>query len=879
MNVPTTLPFFNGTRKQATRRDGSPALIFSPRTQLPPFQIQRPNVANDWVKDIFLVDCDGNETDIGNYFRESVELLTGGYTNGVGASQAYDTLTIDTNGKDINSAIKTTTGAGDAAFDSATDISIVEDQRYYLEVILTLITTGAVAAPVAPSVRLVDAGDFTVSRSNTVLLVAGENNIILTATATDATASLIFFNGTADETDFHATVTLTKTARPKVTEFTDVDYIEYYGDPLIRDNSTARLLSTLNKYDSNPTFKKAASGWDSGFMNSPWIALNLDGTPYKDSSGNYYMYYSSTNSEVTGHPSQPQFNDDRVGLALSTDLINWTRVTGLSSDGDGCVMTWGNGDRGDGIGHNSGTPAANEGFADGNFDENDIQIGTIIYDTSDSTFKCWYTGNDNFTSDNLKLGYATSPDGIIWAKDAGNNPILSYGVGDDDDGVYAPNVMKDGATWKMWYIGKRLADGKFGIMYATSVDEVTWVRHSNNWVFQIDVITNGMFAPNVLKLSDGTFIMLYSGIDGSNNGIRYATSPDGISWTDQGINLGLGAGGDWDDDFLMWPSVFLADNTIYLYYRADDVANDVPKIGFASYYAGDLLPRGTFYIKLTDGTNKWYSEWFNIQDVYENEILVWVNASYSTFISSGAKIISAINLAGTDAANTGTFDVANDEVITVILFLTLNSGAAPLIRLIDSSLTSLRSANVTLGEGINEIELTVTAADTVRLQIVNSAPSNFSTSDIWVRRQYSPRFVKLQFTNDKDLHGKRGDDQTILYQEGFTQECWLQTILNTPGANRVDVGQEKDGVFIPEKITTQYKYRIIDYLNRSLFEGLIRLPQHKTITIIDEVGNEYTPDVGNVLVSAEWGTFDTGDVLIEWNDGSFVWVDNAEDIT
>ncbi|KKL62024.1 hypothetical protein LCGC14_2189390, partial [marine sediment metagenome] len=297
---------------------------------------------------------------------------------------------------------------------------------------------------------------------------------------------------------------------------------------------------------------------------------------------------------------------------------------------------------------------------------------------------------------------------------------------------------------------------------------------------------------------------------------------------------------------------------------------------------GDLLPKGTYYLKLTDGTNKWYSEWFNIQDVYENILSLWSNQSYETFISSGAKIISAIETGSNGRVNSSTIDnfaVANDEEIIVIFFLTLNSGQVPSVNLLNADGLAVISNTVAATEGINEITLTVTKAATARMRLINTSASDYSTSEVWVQRKYSPRFVKLQFTNDKDLHGKRGDDQTILYQKGFTQECWLQTILNTPGSNRVDVGQEKDGVFIAEKIITQYKYRIIDYLNRSLFEGLIRLPQHKTITIIDEVGNEYTPDIGNVLVSAEWGTFDTGDVLIEWNDGSFVWVDNAEDIT
>ena len=107
----------------------------------------------------------------------------------------------------------------------------------------------------------------------------------------------------------------------------------------------------------------------------------------------------------------------------------------------------------------------------------------------------------------------------------------------------------------------------------------------------------------------------------------------------------------------------------------------------------------------------------------------------------------------------------------------------------------------------------------------------------------------------------------------------MNTILNTPAQNRIDIGDEKDGVFIAEKIIIQYKYRIVDYINRSLFHGLLRLPQHDSITIIDEVGNEYTPDVGNIETSEEWTTFDLCTFIIEFNDGSFPWTENSEDIT
>lgn len=352
---------------------------------------------------------------------------------------------------------------------------------------------------------------------------------------------------------------------------------------------TLENLLNLKRYPANPIFEAAASGWDSNFVNYPWVVKNLSGVPYQDAEGRYYMFYSSSNSETTGHPTTPQKNDDRIGLLRSTDLVNWTRVTGLSADGSGCVLTWGNGDRGDGTGHNGGAPSAEEGFEDGTFDENDVQLGTVLYDNIAGIFKMWYQGNDNYASDNLSFGYATSADGIIWNKDSGNNPILVYGAGDDDDGLYDPHVLWDAEDdiWKMWYIGKELATGHYGTMYATSPDGIAWTRYSPDWIFQEAVITVGLVGNYVIKFSAGDYLMIYGGADQPNDGFRYATSADGIAWVPQGWIFGLGVSGEWDDKFISWPSVVEVNSSLYLYYRADDVAAAVPKIGFAALHIAE----------------------------------------------------------------------------------------------------------------------------------------------------------------------------------------------------------------------------------------------------------------------------------------------------
>ena len=72
------------------------------------------------------------------------------------------------------------------------------------------------------------------------------------------------------------------------------------------------------------------------------------------------------------------------------------------------------------------------------------------------------------------IGYATSLDGVTWMKSP--LPALTHGSAGSADSFAAadPTVLKDGSTWKMWYTGDD--SNKKRIAYATSVDGVTWAR-------------------------------------------------------------------------------------------------------------------------------------------------------------------------------------------------------------------------------------------------------------------------------------------------------------------------------------------------------------------------------------------------------------------
>ncbi len=154
------------------------------------------------------------------------------------------------------------------------------------------------------------------------------------------------------------------------------------------------------------------------------------------------------------------------------------------------------------------------------------------------TTMMYYSGYDGVQ---FQIGLANSTDGITFARQNGGAPLIPFGPNGDFDSFHAkePWVVKDGATWRMWYTGW---DGlKERIGYATSADGLSWAKQG----MVLDVGANGAFddsgvgSASVVK-DGGTWVMLFSGFDGVSWRIARATSPDGSTWTKQGVVLNLG---------------------------------------------------------------------------------------------------------------------------------------------------------------------------------------------------------------------------------------------------------------------------------------------------------------------------------------------------
>jgi len=148
----------------------------------------------------------------------------------------------------------------------------------------------------------------------------------------------------------------------------------------------------------------------------------------------YRMWYQ--NKELTG-----------IGYVTSTNGIDWTRHP---------------------------TPVLSPGPS-GSWDDAQVADPKVLY--QGGVYHMWYAGNDG---GGWRVGYAWSPDGMAWTKSL-SNPVLTPGPpGSWDEGnVSMPNVLFDGALYRMWFTGwGDWATNRRG--YATSPDGIIWTKYAGN---------------------------------------------------------------------------------------------------------------------------------------------------------------------------------------------------------------------------------------------------------------------------------------------------------------------------------------------------------------------------------------------------------------
>ncbi|HMJ01228.1 MAG TPA: hypothetical protein VK488_15455 [Gaiellaceae bacterium] len=232
---------------------------------------------------------------------------------------------------------------------------------------------------------------------------------------------------------------------------------------------------------------------------------NVDDPALAKVGSTYTMWYSGT-SEDGGKPA--------IFIATSSDGVTWARANGGAP-----VM--------------QATPGA--------FDGDGAYGPDVVYDPADpiTPYRMWYSGRSGVFG---AIGYATSLNGVAWTKYPSYGPVplavLSHGPAGSADSFSAadPTVLKDGSTWKMWYTGDD--SSKKRVAYATSADGITWAK-GGKVIAPEDPgvsanIAFGAFAPTVWKTASG-YSMLLTGRKLVGGGvfqtkIMGTTSTDGVTW-------------------------------------------------------------------------------------------------------------------------------------------------------------------------------------------------------------------------------------------------------------------------------------------------------------------------------------------------------------
>ncbi|MBI4430020.1 MAG: hypothetical protein HY562_12980, partial [Ignavibacteriales bacterium] len=114
-----------------------------------------------------------------------------------------------------------------------------------------------------------------------------------------------------------------------------------------------------------------------------------------------------------------------------------------------------------------------------------------------------------------------------------SNPVLDHGpVGSwDDVGVFISSVIVEKGIYRAWYTGEDGKNRRIG--YATSRDGLSWKKHPSP-VLDIGIDASWeaehVIVPDVI-FTGSQYVMWYSGVLFLVSNIGYAVSDDGIHWS------------------------------------------------------------------------------------------------------------------------------------------------------------------------------------------------------------------------------------------------------------------------------------------------------------------------------------------------------------
>ena len=227
-------------------------------------------------------------------------------------------------------------------------------------------------------------------------------------------------------------------------------------------------------FEGNPVFSPTGNYWD--YSGVQQAKILMEGNLLK-------MFYTAQGSAYSGY----------IGYAYSNDGINWTvNPNPILSPGPG--YTW---------------------------DATAVAGGTVIKD--ESGYKIYYAGWSD-PSGPWHIGLATSSDGLNWVKHP--NPVLFASTGWEYQ-IAPSSIIKINGIYYLYYYGRNLPYLKIGL--ATSPDGINWTKYSGNPILTYDQQWEGtgVYSADVFE-KNSQFEMIYMNSMGTAFGS--ATSGDGMNW-------------------------------------------------------------------------------------------------------------------------------------------------------------------------------------------------------------------------------------------------------------------------------------------------------------------------------------------------------------
>lgn len=215
---------------------------------------------------------------------------------------------------------------------------------------------------------------------------------------------------------------------------------------------------------------------------------------------------------------------------------------------------------------------------------------TVLHNADSARYEMWFPaspGPQQGIWRPMRIGFATSPDGIAWTKHP--TPVMEPDSGSwDEYTVEGLTVIRENGSYRMWYTSWSTSDAG-GIGYATSPDGINWTKYAGNPLIVPASAweAGGYGICHVLKVQ-GEYKIYYGGYtaDFQYANIGYATSPDGITWTPDTVNnpvLTRGTGVRWDGGVVDRPHLLFINDVYHMWYVGTPPFEATPwQIGWAT---------------------------------------------------------------------------------------------------------------------------------------------------------------------------------------------------------------------------------------------------------------------------------------------------------